>query len=100
MLSLQNLIIVAPPPPDPNWHFNAQARKRVMQIKTQANSRGWTRSLVRGGGDFPSSNDIMHTIKVGWERAAFRRSKVFFYSRLKLRFSVFEATKPLYVCDY
>ena len=31
-----------------------------------------------GGGDFPSSNDIMHTIKVGWERAAFRRSKVFF----------------------
>ena len=78
MLSLQNLIIVAPPPPDPNWHFNAQARKRVMQIKTQANSRGWTRSLVRGGGDFPSSNDIMHTIKVGWERAAFRRSKVFF----------------------
>ena len=52
--------------------------KGYANLDTQANSRGWTRSLVRGGGDFPSSNDIMHTIKVGWERAAFRRSKVFF----------------------
>ena len=56
-----------------------------------------------GGGDFPSSNDIMHTIKVGWERAAFRRSKVFFlFARLNEAevLCILEATKPHSMCDY
>ena len=81
--------------------------KGYANLDTQANSitssRGWTRSLVRGGGDFPSSNDIMHTIKVGWERAAFRRSKVFFlFARLNEAevLCILEATKPHSMCDY